>query len=52
MRNEDVFIHPKLVEREDELAVYFKYGLAACPQHFSMIAVCGNGTYFPLSRLV
>ena len=25
--------------------------LAACPRHFSMIAVCGKETYFPLSRL-
>ena len=51
MRSEGVFINPNLVRSEDELAVYFTYGLAACPRHFSMIAVCGKETYFPLSRL-
>ena len=52
VRGEDDCINPNLVRREDELAMYFTYGLAASPRHFSMIAVCGNETYFPLSRLV
>ena len=44
VRGEDVSINPNLVRREDELAVYFTYGLAACPRHFSMIAVCEKET--------
>ena len=50
MWGQDVCINPNLVRREEELAVYFTYGLSACPRHFSMIAVCGKETYFPLSR--
>ena len=51
LRGEDVCINPNRVRREDELAVCFTYWLAACPRHFSKIAVCGKETYFPLSRL-
>ena len=39
--DEDICINPTLVRKEDELAVYFTYGLAACPRHFSI-----KETYF------